>query len=246
MSESFAFEDSNAFLSELRKLLDNGLKTRNYEAIESFLKLAFRKFKAEDEDCELFYDLEDELCLIINDAEWRSDKVGKKVITDPVLLDLLAKYLNVLNENNEIIFATNPYISDFLKNKLAKSDFEWEEDGTQLALARNTSDPELLAKIAKSDSEGARFMVAMNPNTSPKTLHKLAQDLGQCNAQVSEIAFGEITRVNSYIRWAALKNPNCDNKTLQTYLNGKFPSLFQDEDAEIKKSVFRSLNLPPS
>ena len=52
----------------------------------------------------LFYDLEDELCLIINDAEWRSDKVGKKVISDPVLLDLLAKYLNVLNENNEIIF----------------------------------------------------------------------------------------------------------------------------------------------
>lgn len=113
---------------------------------------------------------------IINDSDWRSDEVGEKCISDPDILRELYPILTTLEENIEIVFATNPNTPIDILDKLAESTFEWEEDGTASTLARNTNNAQLLRKLANNSEPSIRYSVASNPNTPSDVLLSLAAD----------------------------------------------------------------------
>jgi hypothetical protein len=113
---------------------------------------------------------------IINDSDWRSDEVGKKCVADPNILRELYEVLAKIDENTELIFATNPYTPIDVLEVLAESTFDWEEDGTSSTLARNTSNELLLRKLASSPDPSTRYSVAENPKTPADVLHSLAAD----------------------------------------------------------------------
>ncbi len=113
---------------------------------------------------------------IINDSDWRSDEVGPNCVTDPELLENLFPILTSIDENVEVVFATNPHTPIDLQHKLSDSSYSWEEDGTASALARNTTHEEILTKLATNSDPSIRYSVAENRNTPINVLLNLAQD----------------------------------------------------------------------
>lgn len=113
---------------------------------------------------------------IINDSDWRSDEVGKKCVADPEILRQLYPILTKIDKNTELVFATNPHTPLEILEELSDSTYDWEEDGTASALARNTDKEPLLKKLAVDPDPSVRFSVAENPKTPQEILQLLAAD----------------------------------------------------------------------
>jgi hypothetical protein len=113
---------------------------------------------------------------IINDSDWRSDEVGKNCVVDPEILRQLYPILTKIDENTELVFATNPHTPPEILEELSESTYDWEEDGTASALARNTDKEALLRKLAANPDPSVRFSVAENPKTPQDVLQLLASD----------------------------------------------------------------------
>jgi len=113
---------------------------------------------------------------IINDAAWRSDSVGKKCVTNPEILSELYPILTKIDENTELVFATNPYTPLEILNALCESNYSWEEDSTASCLARNTSNESLLKILSTKSDPSTRYSVAANIKTPIEILKSLAAD----------------------------------------------------------------------
>ncbi len=113
---------------------------------------------------------------IINNSEWRSDSIGKKCITDPETLKALFPILTRIDQNTELIFASNPHTPLEILEELSHSTYDWEEDGTSSTLARNTNNEALLRVLAMSPDPSTRFSVAGNRFCPTDVLMSLSSD----------------------------------------------------------------------
>lgn len=113
---------------------------------------------------------------IINDSQWRSGEIGPNALKNPGILRELYPLLTELDENNELVFASNPYIPKDIIEVLSDSHFEWEEDGTTSMLARVTNDQNIITKLSKSENVSTRFSVACNVNAPISVLQDLSND----------------------------------------------------------------------
>lgn len=189
------------------------------DALRTFLQQLDGLVSDDDEDdLDAFLeDCEDELSLALNDAEWRADSIGESATRCGDLLDLVYQHLVRFNENIEVILATNPYISPALIDKLSQSQYAWEEDGTTQALARNTSNEQVLAQLSTCDDSSTRYDVASNPHTPAEVLARLAQDVDISNS-LWFIGRG----LDSFIQVAVVNNPATPTETLAEIASGAF------------------------
>jgi len=184
---------------------------------------------------EMLIDIEDQVAEIINDSNFREDRVGLKVTKCEILLRLVHKYLGEDDPNVEVILACNPYIPKDVLDELIVSESYWEEDGTQQALARNRKEVWILEQLADSGQEMTRYEVALNDATPSNILEKLIHDTGQCDWRVEEIKFGEVSSYRSFIRWAVIQNPNTPKSALEKVFAGNLPELHPDVDSTLKR-----------
>jgi hypothetical protein len=154
---------------------------------------------------------------IINNSDWRSDEVGKKCVADPSILRELYSVLIKIDENTELIFATNPNTPIDLLEELAESTYDWEEDGTSSTLARNTGVESLLRKLATNSEPSTRYSVAGNPRTPAGVLEALSVDEGfsrhmmymTFNGGMSPFATDPTEEmIRCSIKFAVIHNPN--------------------------------------
>jgi hypothetical protein len=191
---------------------------------------------------DIYTDLEYEICEILNGSEFRSDEVCDGATKDSEILSLVYKYISPHNENVEVVLAANPYISETLKWELANSEFEWEEDGTRETLSRNSSDPELLSYLSEVGNDNVKHQVALNHATPLEILDRLIHETGQCNFQMEECLFGELSSFRGFIRWAVAQNPNTQVSTLEKVRNGDLGSINKEADLEIIRLVSERLS----
>ena len=206
----------------------------NIQELENLLKRIDAYIEESELNAEDFYeDIHVDVAPIINGVEFRDDIVSEDATTNIESLQLVADYIAKADENVEVVLATNPFISEDLKWHLAESEFEWEEDGTREALARNQNDPKLLTHLAKIGNTNVRHQVALNHNTPADVLDNLAQDTDQCNFQMEECLFGELTAYRGFARWCVAQNPSTNLSTIKKILNNEFDSLGSEADQEI-------------
>lgn len=187
------------------------------------------------ESTEVLIDLEEDLAEILNDANFREDSVGPNATQCEDLLRLIYNYIAIDNVNSQVLLACNPFIPMDLLEELILSEDYWEEDGTQQALARTRTDPWTLEKLSQSTQEMTRYEVAFNTSTPPEILEELVGDRGQCNWQVEEIKFGEVSKYRGFIRWAVIQNHNTPKVALYQVVNGNVPPLNPDTDVALQK-----------
>lgn len=156
---------------------------------------------------------EEEFNLILNDAEWRSAHVGPKATQCPELLILIFDYVVKYNENLEVVLASNPFIPEDLSQKLANSDFRWEEDGTTQTLARNTPREAVLRLLAESQDNSTRYAVAANEFTPPDVLALLARDVDISDSQWLTTGGNHM----SFIQAAVVRNPQTGSDILHAF-----------------------------
>ena len=220
------FDDDQIFDEIVIRL--RSARTCNAETLDElrgFLQ-ELDEFAAEvDEDAisEVFDDSEDDLSFALNDSDWRSDQIGPQATRCAELLDLVYTHLAKFNENIEVILATNPFISQELAETLSKSNFRWEEDGTAQALARNTSDSQILRQLADSQNNSTRYAVAANPNTPSDLLAKMASDV-----DISDSLWISGKSLESFIQVAIANNPSTPLTTLNGFTQGEFDFSLQD------------------
>jgi len=198
-----------------------------------------KKCEKDEEYSEMLVDTEEEVSKFLNDSWFRSDQIGEKVCTNEKILDLVYEYLAKDNENIEVVLATNPYISKNLLENLLNSNFSWEEDGTQQVLARNRKEAGTLQKLSEVDDWNVQHAVAMNSNTPADVLEHLVTSTGQCNFQVEEFLFGEVSPYKGFVRWACLENPNISKVAIEKVLKGELESLGTEID-EIILNIAKS------
>ena len=169
-----------------------------------------------DETDEAFIDTEDLFSDFINDDSFRSDDTGPNAITDPEVFRIVYKYCD-LNENIEVVLATSPHCPKDIIDKLAESEFEWEEDGTKQALARNQKDENLLRELATADPS-TRYCVAGNPHTPLDVLEMLSKDTeySYSESYVWDSRYSELGPESVLIRYAVVNNPNCSLQILES------------------------------
>lgn len=160
---------------------------------------------------------------IVNDSEWRSDEIGSNAISDPDTLRDLYPILCGIDQNVEVVFATNPHIPLDITQILSESDYEWEEDGTTSALARNTSNQAILRELSNSPDPSTRFSVALNTNTPRDVLDILSQDEGFSRHRLYLSFDGgwqgqnsiEVGYIRCSIKFAVLSNSNTSIETIE-------------------------------
>lgn len=242
------FEDEvqpEKLLSQLQKAVVDPTTT-NIQELEELLR-TIDAFIQESEDNGEYNDFYEDIHLyaapILNGVEFRDDTVVDDATSNIQVLQLVSDYIATRDENVEVILATNPHISEALKWHLAESEFEWEEDGTREALARNQNDPKLLAYLARVGNTNVRHQVALNHNTPADVLDKLVEDIDQCNFQMEECLFGELTAFRGFARWCVAQNPNTDLSTIKRILNNELDPLGAEADEEIYRVAKLRLDL---
>ena len=216
----------------------------NIQALEELLKRIDEYIQDSEDYLEDFYqDFHVFASPILNGVEFRDDIVSDYATDSIEVLQLVSDYIVKSDENVEIILATNPHISENLKWNLAESEFEWEEDGTREALARNQNDPKLLSYLASVGNTNVRHQVALNHTTPAEVLDKLIEDTEQCNFQMEESLFGELTPYRGFARWCVAQNPSTDLATLKRILSNELDSLGSEADDEIARVVRMRLGL---
>ena len=190
---------------------------RNGEgSIENLDKL-LKEISEIDESEEVFIDTEDLFAQFINDSGYfRNDETGPRAMTDPEIFRVVYKYCE-FNENIEVVLATSPFCPQDVIDKLAESEFEWEEDGTKQALARNQRDENLLRKLA-SEGPSTRYCVAGNPHTPIDVLEKLSKDseYSYSESYVWDSRYSNLGPESVLIRYAVIYNPNCTLEILNS------------------------------
>jgi hypothetical protein len=232
--------DTDQALEDLNVLLDNACDgdATAIEELESHLKeigTFIKDYSDKDEMDNIYVDIEYEIVELVNDADWREDESGPNAIQNHDVLRLIYKYIAAENENVEVLLACNPHIPEDVLKELMASEFYWEEDGTQQALARNRKEDWVLRQLAGSDQDGVRYEVALNPHTPAEVLDSLAGDVGQCDWRVGEIKFGETSPYRGFIRWALIQNPGASKEALVKIAEGQVPSISPEVDEILQK-----------
>ena len=190
------------------------------EKFEKLMKKAIRL----DPDGEFMSDSEDIFSDLINDSEFRSDKVGPGAIKEASVFSALIKFAEY-NENIEVVLATAPYCPADVLEILERSVFSWEEDGTTQALARNQSDPDLLTRLAERGDSSTRFDVAANSRTPLKVLEKLSKDPEYSDSLNFLTRFNSNAIYQNMIRYAVAGNSKVSkdllNEMVVTLENGE-------------------------
>jgi len=214
----------------LDELLDRLQAAGGCDALELnnlriFLEQMDELVSNEDEDAvsEVFADSEEDFSLVLNDAEWRGNRIGPKATQCLELLDLVDKHLTKFNENIEVILATNPFISPALMERLSQSRFRWEEDGTTQTLARNTENELVLRQLANLDDNSTRYAVAANLHTPSDVLAQLAHDV-----DVSDSIWFSGSVLNSFIQTAVVGNPRTSPEILTAFASGELNFSLED------------------
>ncbi len=244
--DDFEEEVEREKLFELLELATLEPENLNFKKLEKQLKRIdsyLQKMEDEGEYSEFYEDIAFDISLILNGVEFRTDEVSENAIESPELLSLVAKYIATRDENVEVILATNPYLPEELKWSLAESEYEWEEDGTREALARNQDDPKLLEYLASVGNVNVKHQVALNTFTPASVLDRLAEETEQCNFQMEECLFGELSTFRGYARWCVAQNPNTDTATLQRIIGYQLVSLGAEADGVIAKVAKTRLGL---
>lgn len=208
---------------------------KNLESYLTYIKNYIKHLGELGQYTEVLLDLDEDFADILNDAKFRQNSVGPSATQCEDLFRLIYNYIAVENVNTQVILACNPFVPMDILEELILSEEYWEEDGTQQALARNTKDSWVLEKLSKSTQEVTRYEVAFNTSAPPEILEALVGDTGQCNWQVEEIKFGEVSKYRSFIRWAVIQNPNAPEMALQKVIDGTVPSLNLDADVALQK-----------
>ena len=211
------------------------------ERFSNFIEIIKNGYVEEDLDFSDFLEnvFQDVICEevneIINDHEWRSDQIGPKAIKNPDTLRVLFENLIPIDQNIEVVFATNPYTPKDLLIKLCDSDFDWEEDSTTSALARNTSDQEILSKLLTNADQSTKFSLASNLSIPPEFFAILAQDEGFSNHKLYWARFDGLGLLDCSVKFALLSNPNIPNGVLEKFVSGEFD--FKDEKIDDREQL---------
>ena len=199
---------------------------RALDDLETLMNRVIRKIRADElepMEVETFIDLEDELSLILNDTGFRSEDAGPNATNCERLLEIVYKKLVPFNENFEVVLALNPFLPGAIVEKLIKSEFYWEEDGTTQALARATSNPAILQKLSKSKNNSTRYEVAANPSCPSDILEKLAHDV-----EISDSFWYCNNGMESFIQVAVVRNINTPRPVIEGFLTEKY--FFSEQD----------------
>jgi hypothetical protein len=238
--------DPEEAIGQIVEVID-GIKSG--EANSSALKKLLVKYDAKFEDpSDLYCDSFEIFSEAINDDEFRADGVGDNPVTDPEVLRLVYEYCCPGDENIEVILATSPYCPEDLLDKLAESDYSWEEDGTTQALARNQSESNLMNKLSKSQDPATRYFVAINPATELDILFNLAneplsENNGWCDSYLYTGMFQDEIEKNT-IKYAVLNNPNASKELLSAMLKEIEESIvLLETENDFLKSVYAKLKL---
>jgi Asp-tRNA(Asn)/Glu-tRNA(Gln) amidotransferase C subunit len=244
--DEFEEEVERERLIELLELATLGSENLNLKKLEKQLKRIdsyLQQMEDEGEDSEFYVDIAFDISPILNGVEFRTDEVSEDAIKSPEILSMVEKYVASRDENVEVVLATNPHLSEELKWSLAASEYEWEEDGTREALARNQDDPKLLEYLAEVGNVNVKHQVALNTLTPASVLDRLAEETEQCNFQMEECLFGELSTFRGYARWCVAQNPNTDTATLQRIIGNQLVSLGAEADGVIAQVAKTRLGL---
>jgi hypothetical protein len=199
---------------------------KSLDDLETLMSRVIRKVRSDDLEpfeIETFIDLEDELSLILNDTGFRNENAGSNATNCQRLLHIVHKKLLPFNENFEVVLALNPFLPEAIAEKLSKSEFAWEEDGTTQALARATKNPAILTKLSKSKDNSTRYEVALNPCSPSDILEKLAKDV-----EISDSFWYCNQGLESFIQVAVVRNLNTPRAVIEGFLTDKY--FFSEQD----------------
>ena len=202
-------------LTQLFSSVVNSDDEFNSEEIESFL-------------VDLFSDKLDSVSEIVNDSDFFRSPSGDHATECNLTFRNLFGFFAKIDQNYEVILATNPNTPVDIQLELASSTFAWEEDGTAEALARTTTSEEVLRAIASSPINSARYEVAANPNTPADILERLATDFDISDS----IWYVDLPRKpwEPYIQFAVLNNPNTPKRVLESFVHQEY--IYTSEDFE--------------
>jgi len=170
---------SKEFFKLLLEIVEGETQSNQLELFMEKIKSSFNRDELQIRDFleQVFPDVIcEEINEIINDSPWRSDEIGSNAVQDEMTLRSLYNVLCNIDQNCEIVFATNPYTPKDVIDELCDSDYQWEEDGTTSTLARNTTDEHLLRILSINKDSSTRYSVAANIHAPLDVLERLSTD----------------------------------------------------------------------
>lgn len=159
---------------------------------------------------------------IVNDSDFRSDEVGENVTSNTELLAILYESVMEFDENLGVVLATNPHTPVKILEELSDSTYSWEEDGVTNALARNTTNVEILKKLSINEEGATRFSVAQNESTPLEIVEALADDNGYSRHLLFMNKFEAFPFIQSTVKYAVLTNPRTPATVVAQFSSGRY------------------------
>ncbi len=182
--------------------------------------------KAERDPQVVFSDYFDVVCEgvseIVNDSDFRSDELGKNATSNTEILTVLYESVMEYDENLGVVLATNIHTPLEILEKLADSDYSWEEDSVTNALARNTINVEILNKLSTNEEGSTRFSVAQNKLTPIRIIETLADDNGYSRHLLFMNKFEEFPVIQSTVKYAIITNSRTPATIVAQFCKGEY------------------------
>lgn len=220
--------ESEEFHEQLLQLLEAMCSdSKNLPEFIGFFENLKKESKEANEDYEdyvgnlLFDTICEEAAEFINDSQFGIDEIGPNAVSDADVLRAIYENICSIDENVEVVLATNPNTPVDILDKLTDSTFSWEEDGTTDALARNTSNINILTKLSRNEEGSTRYSVAANIATPHEVLANLAKDEGTSDHEATMTRYDNTEPAFLYIKFAVLNNSNCPKTLIQDFADGK-------------------------
>ena len=159
---------------------------------------------------------------IVNDSDFRSDELGENATTNSEVLRILYESVMEYDENLGVVLATNPHTPLEILEELSESTYSWEEDGVTNALARNTTNVEILKKLSTNEEGATRFSVAQNRLTPIEIIEALADDNEYSRHLLYMNKFETFPFIQSTVKYAVLTNQRTPATIVEKFSTGGY------------------------
>lgn len=150
---------------------------------------------------------EDNFRLFINGAEDFEDDPGEHRLRDEEAFRFFLPLVMEYDGDSEIMMAVSDLAPRDVLEQLVRSDYEWEDGGTQYSMGLVRKERWILERLSQSDNLDVKWAVSSNPNTPLDILEKLSSDY---RAHYFYIR-GE-RDVDTIIAFKAATNPNASRE----------------------------------
>jgi hypothetical protein len=180
---------------------------------------------------------------IVNDSDFRSDELGENATSNTEILTIIYESVMKYDENLGVVLVTNIHTPLEILEELSDSSYSWEEDGVTNALARNTTNVEILKKLATNEEGATRFSVAQNKLTPIEVIKTLCDDNGYSRHLLFMNKFEVYPFIQSTVKYAVVTNPRTPAKIVEEFSKGEYSFKSEGDLQSLPPEELDDLNL---